>query len=100
MGTEKQDEQRLSQAISNPDVPKLYFNGFTVAIGSGDIVLMLQRNGEPLAVLNASYTVAKTLGAKLGGSIAVLESSTGNNIMTVDDIVAKTGQNSEIPIKE
>lgn len=66
--------------------PSLYFNGFSVALGVGDVIISLQQNGAPLMNLNASYTVAKTLAAALNDTIAILETRTGSNIMTTQDI--------------
>ncbi|NUM54870.1 MAG: hypothetical protein HUU46_14585 [Candidatus Hydrogenedentes bacterium] len=67
-------------------IPHIYANGFTNALGSGDIVVVLQRNGPPAAVLNLSFTAAKSLSQKLNELIANLEALTGNTIMTTDDI--------------
>lgn len=82
----KKLEEELNKAIKNPEIPKVYANGFMTAIGIGDITILLKNSGKPIAVLNLSYTVAKTLSIKLGGLISQLESSTGNTIMTTDDI--------------
>ncbi len=55
-------EQPKSEQITIlPRDQSLYFNGFAVAIGTGDIVCTLLRNGVPVLTLNASYTVTKTL---------------------------------------
>lgn len=88
---EKLDEinKRLTDAINLDDIPNIYFNGFTNTIGLGDIVISIERNGKPVAVLNASYTVAKTLALKLNGLIQNLENTTGNKIMTTDDVEQK-----------
>lgn len=78
----------IEQAI-NSDVPKIYFNGFGNALGSGDVVIVLQCNNKPVAVLNASYTVTKTLAIKLAELISNLERETGNTIMTTFDVDSK-----------
>ena len=82
-------------AQENPDIPRLYFNGFSSTLGTGDVVIVLSRNGEPVAILNASYTLAKTLAEKLGGLIAVLESQTGADIMTTDVVGESLGSGAE-----
>ncbi len=68
------------------DIPHIYSNGFTIVLGTGDVNIILKRMGENVATLNLSYTLAKTLSEKLGGTIKFLENKTGNAIMTTDDV--------------
>ena len=84
--TIKKLEKELSKALRDPEIQKIYANGFTSAMGIGDITILLKNSGISIAALNLSYTVAKTLSIKLGGLISQLEASTGNTIMTTDDI--------------
>ena len=63
---------RVERGIA-ADIPQIYFNGFATALGSGDVVIVLERNGKPVATLNASFTEAKTLVQKIGELIASLE---------------------------
>jgi hypothetical protein len=39
---------------TSPDIPHVYFNGFSGALTSGDVEFVLERNGGPVAVLNMS----------------------------------------------
>lgn len=50
------------------------------------MLIVLERNGQPVAVVNASYTIAKTLSVLLGNAIAQLEELSGNSIMTTTEI--------------
>ena len=81
--------EQIEEALQKPEIPALYFNGFSNVLGAGDVLIVLTRNGAPLAVLNASYTVAKTFAMKLQDIIANLENATGNTIMTVDEVEQK-----------
>ena len=72
------------------ECPTIYFNGFAIGLGTGDIVISLQLNGKSSHVLNASYTVAKTLAERLTKAIGELEQKTGNTIMTVQNITDAT----------
>lgn len=90
--------ERFERALQDQSVECIYFNGFALNLGTGDLTLVLERNDRPVAVLNASYTVAKTLAGKLNGLISVLESRTGNNIMSVDDV--KVGLTEEREVSE
>ena len=78
--------KRLKESIDSVDIPKIYFNGFVNQISQGDIIIALECNSKPVATLNASYTVAKTLVQHLNRLIQVIESASGNNIMTTEDI--------------
>lgn len=78
------DEVNL--AVDSPDIPHLYANGFISAIGNGDTLLVFRQTGRPIATLNLSFTVAKTLVKKLGAIIEDLEKNSGNNIMTTSDL--------------
>lgn len=74
-------------SILIPDnAESLYFNGFSLAVGTGDVVISLLKNGKQSLVLNTSYTVAKTLSEALTGAISELEGKTNNKIMTVHDV--------------
>ena len=76
------------QAGTSADIPQIYFNGFANGMTSGDVAMVLERNGHPVAVLNLSFTLAKTLSQKLGQMIAALEEQAGRPMLTTDDIEA------------
>jgi hypothetical protein len=76
---------RIQNALNKEDLPAIYFNGFALSIGNADVGIFLERNGEPVAMLNASFTSAKPLALKLNGLIQRIEES-GNTIMTTDNV--------------
>lgn len=76
----------ISQSVNDNEVPKYYFNGFTNGVGNSDIIIVLQSNNKPVAVLNTSFTIAKTLVKKLSESIKTIEETSGNTIMTTEDL--------------
>jgi citrate lyase gamma subunit len=75
-----------------PEDKALYFNGFAMALGVGDVVITLTRNGVPIVTLNASYTVTKTFGQSITATINKLEELTEQEIMTVEKITASTAK--------
>lgn len=74
----------LTPVVNNipPEVPSLYFNGFDIRLGLGDVNITLFNRGVPLVVLESSFTMTKSLAESLGTLIAQLEQITGNQIMT------------------
>jgi hypothetical protein len=83
-------------AILPPD-KTLYFNGYQIALGMGDVIITLTRNGAPVITLNASYTVAKSFGESVTGAIKKLEKETDHVIMTVDTITNALGPAANAP---
>jgi len=79
----------IDSAISDSEIPKIYANGFATAVGNGDSLIMLQLNRMPVAVLNLSFTVAKTLALKLGNLIKEVEDKANTVILTTDDFSEK-----------
>ena len=93
--TQEQTDQNLKAlevAIKDPNAPKIYANGFMLGMGTGDTTILFQCNGQPVVVLNVSYTIAKTLAIKLGKMINDLEDKSSNKIMTTDDITNIMGK--------
>jgi len=86
MPPKKQSVEERIEAGIKADIPNIYFNGFTNTVGSGDVLIVLESNGKPVATLNTSFTVAKTLVAKLNATLQHLETATKNKIMTTDDV--------------
>lgn|SRR3990167_3514482 len=89
-------DERIEEAKKSENIPNIHFNGFVLSLGSGDVFFLLENNGKPITILNASYTVAKTFAAKLSGLIEMLEKRSGNIIMTTDEIevfLSKEDQN-------
>ena len=84
------DEQMVNirQAMASPDIPHIYFNGFINAVGSSDVTVLLQNNGNFNATLNMSFTMAKSLSRKLKLIIDDLEKNSGNPIMDTDEVAA------------
>lgn len=77
--------QFITDAIDK-NIETIYFNGFTNALGTSDVIITLQKNGKAITILNASYTVAKTLAMKLSEMISALEDRTGQKILTTTQV--------------
>lgn len=77
--------RKLDAAVES-GVPLLYFNAVTIAASNSDVVVLLERNGKPVSIINMSFTMAKTLSLRLGQIIADIESRSGRPIMATSDI--------------
>ena len=73
----------------------IYINSFAAGLSSGDVFVVMQRNGLDIGVLNMSYTVAKSLGAALNQLILSLEKRSGRNIMTSNEAVQALSKHDE-----
>jgi hypothetical protein len=94
----KNVQELIEEANKNPDLPKIYANGFSAAMGPSDVTLLLQRSGQSVGILNMSFTTTKTLISKLNGLILFLEDKSKQPIMTIDDInkyMTEKGKNED-----
>jgi hypothetical protein len=71
--------------LRDPEIKKLYANGFIIHISASDIVLIPALNDTPLQVINLSYTSAKSLAEALSSAVKFFESSTGVEIKTTKE---------------
>lgn len=76
----------LAAAQSDPAVARIYANGFAVGLTNADAVIVLQLSGHPVAIVNLSYTLAKTLAQRLGRIVAELETAIDTTLVTTDKI--------------
>ncbi|PCJ55360.1 MAG: hypothetical protein COA73_13645 [Candidatus Hydrogenedentota bacterium] len=83
------EEVDISNGLINPNAVGLYANGVMVGHTASDIAIILQRNGINDAVLNISFTTAKSLVGELQKAIKRIEEKTGHEIMTIQYIKEK-----------
>ena len=85
----------VQNALESDSLTQFYVNSFTMNLGTGDVLIIMKRNGRPVASMQVSYTVAKSLAEGLGGLINMLEDHTGNTIMTSKFIEQKMKEAEE-----
>lgn len=68
---------------------EIYANGFQIVGTNGDLVLMLQRNGRTVSIVNLSYTLAKSIGEGMNVHVKEMERQSGKEFFTVEEL-AKT----------
>jgi len=85
-GTQEKTVNPLPHPPLTIPAPSIYINGFAAGMSSGDVYVVLQRNGIDVGVLNFSYTVAKSLGGALTTLISSLEKRSGKTIMPSSEI--------------
>lgn len=76
----------LETARRDPSIPRIYANGFTVGLTNADVSIVLQLSGQPVALLNISYTLAKTLAQKVGGVVSAFEEAIDEHLVTTDEV--------------
>ena len=87
--------EKIRSALASENIPHLYANGFTNALSNADIVIVLERQSDPVAVLNLSFTTAKSLAHKLSELISNLETASKQSIMTTDLVENVLSQSME-----
>jgi hypothetical protein len=85
----------IEDALNNDSVPKIYCNSLSVALGIGDIAVLLKNGPKQKAVINLSYTTAKSLYKHLQNMISILEAKTDTIIMTNEDVKQAMEKGSE-----
>lgn len=72
--------------MKDPAVPKIYINGFGLGLSNADVHLVLQFASQPVAIVNLSFTLAKTLAQRLGRVVSEFESTMNTELVTTDKI--------------
>ena len=85
------DQQLLMSALGLP-IARIYVNGFTIAQSYSDVALVAQTNGSPSAIINMSFTTAKSLAVELTQLVQRFETMTKHEIMTISDVAQRTMQ--------
>ena len=87
--TNQKTDQKVNDHLKDAresGAPELYANAIGVALGSSDVLLVLERNNLPVGIINLSFTSAKSLAVALGSIIAELEERSDREILTNEDI--------------
>ena len=79
---DSKSDSLIDMALMNDNVPKVHSNSFTCALGSGDVAILFKNGSKEEAVLNLSYSSAKTLSQNPQELIGYLEATSRNEIMT------------------
>lgn len=77
-----------AQFVTLPGLPitNIYANGFSLGFTNADTQLVLLLSGRPVAIVNFSYTLAKSISEKLGKLMEEWEKRTGHTLQTTDSI--------------
>ena len=80
------DNKVSSETVVPVGAKLIYAHGFTLGLTNADMNIVLHLFGRPIAVVNISYTLAKTLAIKLTELVAEWERKTGQTLVTTDKI--------------
>lgn len=78
--------QKFEKVMNDPTVPQIYVNNLQSGYNNTDFILLLESNGKPSAVVNLSYTLAKTLVETIGNNIIELEARLGHSIHSMEEM--------------
>ncbi len=83
-----QESNSLQSAIKEAfeKAPVVYANGFVNGLGTADVYVVLQINGQNLLVVNLSHSMAKTLGQSLLSQVERYEKLTGQEVPTLQEM--------------
>jgi len=87
-------QAQLQAGLELPADKKFYFNGYTIAMSPSDILIVLLFNNQPVATLNTSSIIAKTLMKSIEGLITDYEKRTGQRVLTLDEVASATSEAS------
>jgi hypothetical protein len=73
-------------ALLGAPIPNIYANGFQLGFTNADTQLLLLLSGRPVAIVNFSYTLAKSISEKLGILVDEWEKKTGHTLQTTESI--------------
>ena len=76
----------LNRALDNPNVPKIYFNGFQNFISNSDLTVVLINNGRPNGILHFAHGTGKSLIGKLAELIQDQEDKSGYYFPSIEDV--------------
>jgi len=83
-------QERISKALE-ADIPQIYFNTSVHVINTNDVMIVLERNQKPVAILNTSWGQAKALVEKLNSLLQGFERAS-MPIKTAEEIGALVAQ--------
>lgn len=78
-------DKRVQLGLQLPDEKKFYFNGYTITLSPQDVVIVLQNNDQPVAFLNTSHTIAKTMVEALSKLLDDFEKASKHEILTLGE---------------
>lgn len=87
--------QAAQQALLNPNLPRIYANGFTLGFTAADVTVFLQINHVPLAAVDMAFPTVKALVKSLSGMIEAYEKVVGTPIHTAEELKGAMVQLSE-----
>ncbi|MFH1114471.1 MAG: hypothetical protein V1792_11165 [Pseudomonadota bacterium] len=79
----------LIDLLKDPNVAKLYINGLTVGLSLSDVFMVVNSGPMPVAVVQMSFTTAKTMMQTLSQLINDFEKQTEQPLLTMHEINQK-----------
>lgn len=76
----------VRNALTDPDLPSFYANGFALGHSDADSALVFMRYGRPVAIVNFSSTILKELRNRMDEAVSSLEKGLDAAIPDMSDM--------------
>jgi hypothetical protein len=84
--TEAQLMQAMIHGALSSPAPRLHANAVGLAVAGSDVLITLWANGQPVGVLNVSFTTAKSIAIDLSNLLKEIETAVGHQISTPKEV--------------
>ena len=82
-------QKMIEEVMASEQIINIYGNAFICFNTNADMGIIIQKNNKAIAIINLSYSTAKTLGEKLTNMVRDFEKTTDHTIMTINIIDEK-----------
>ena len=91
---DKKDITLIPDLILNPIVSKIYTNGAQYGFTFSDAHIIFKHNDVPMALITMSLTSLKTLHEQVGKLLETYKSTTGQDVVSIEEIATIFNQKS------
>lgn len=81
-----QAAQIAAAAMMNPNLPRIYANGFTLGISASEVGIILQINNTPIAIIDLAFPTAQSLVKNVAQLIEAYERATETRVKTPEEL--------------
>jgi hypothetical protein len=83
----------MDSVISNPNIPKIYANGFIFGHSFTDVAIIFQQGSTSVASITMAFATLKSLNKSLNDLIAQIEKGVGHPIADIHETMKEWQKN-------